>query len=177
MQVARHLWIRVFAVSLCVLFCAAGWVPLRAQDAGTLAGTVLDQTGKAIRGATVVVRNDATGVSRTVTTDSDGHFSADGLPAGTYTTEAVAPGFAKNTRAGIQLPGSEAGDVSIALGVASVSQAVTVEGTVSLAAQLAPSKRPGCDFRQDGDQRTVPQELHVAGFGLQRGDPNGAGRL
>ena len=139
MQVVMQLRSRVFAVSLCVLFLAAGLIPLRAQDAGTLAGTVLDQTGKAIRGATVVVRNDATGVSLTVTTDADGHFSADGLPAGTYTTEAVASGFAKNTRAGIQLPGSEAGDVSIALGVASVSQAVTVEGTVSLAAQLAPS--------------------------------------
>jgi iron complex outermembrane recepter protein len=139
MQVVMQLRSRVFAVSLCVLFCAAGWVPLRAQDAGTLAGTVLDQTGKAIRGATVVVRNDATGVSRTITTDSDGHFSAAGLPAGTYTTEAVAPGFAKNTRAGIQLPGSGADDVSISLGVESVSQAVTVEGVVSLAAQLAPS--------------------------------------
>ena len=113
MQVVMQWRSRVLTLSLCLLFCAAGVITLRAQDAGALAGTVLDQTGKAIRGATVVVKNDATGVTRTLTTDSDGHFSAAGLPAGTYTTEAVAPGFAKNTRAGIQLPGSEAGDVSI----------------------------------------------------------------
>ena len=175
MQVARHLWIRVFTVCVCVLFCAAVLIPLRAQDAGTLAGAVLDQTGKAIRGATVVVRNDATGVSRTVTTDSDGHFSAAGLPAGTYTTEAVAPGL--RTPRGIQLPGQKQRSLDRIGRCFRIPGGHCGGGGFACRAARAFRKRTGCNFRQDGDQRTVPQELHFAGFGLQRGDPNGAGRL
>jgi iron complex outermembrane receptor protein len=80
--------VRVLAVSL--LFCAAAGIPLRAQqDAGaaTLTGTVLDQSGKAIQGATVTVKNEATGLTRTATTDSDGRFSVNELPGGAYTVE------------------------------------------------------------------------------------------
>jgi iron complex outermembrane receptor protein len=133
-------WSCVVTLSLCTLFCGAGVIPpLGQQDPATLAGTVLDQTGKAIQGATVVVKNEATGLSRTVTTDSEGHFSASGLPSGTYTIETTAAGFARSTRAGIQFSPSGAGDISISLSVASVNQAVTVTETASLAAQLAPS--------------------------------------
>src|ERR1700687_5862621 len=133
-------WSCVVTLSLFTLFCGAGVIPLLGQqDAAPIAGTVLDQTGKAIQGATVVVKNEATGLSRTVTTDSEGHFSASGLPNGTYTIETTAAGFARSSRSGIQLPSSAASDVAIPLSVASVNQAVTVEAAVSLAAQLAPS--------------------------------------
>jgi iron complex outermembrane receptor protein len=140
MQCVRSRWSRVFAVTL--FFCAAGLIPLRAQSgvgAATLAGTVLDQTGKAIQGATVTVKNEATGLTRTVTTDSDGHFSASELPSGAYTVEAAAAGFARNSRGGIQLPAGGTEEVSIPMSVASVNQAITVTETTSVAAQLAPS--------------------------------------
>jgi iron complex outermembrane receptor protein len=132
--------VRVLAVSL--LFCAAAGIPLRAQqDAGaaTLTGTVLDQSGKAIQGATVTVKNEATGLTRTATTDSDGRFSVNELPGGAYTVETGAPGFARNSRPGIQLPATGTEDVPIGLSVASVNQAITVTETASVAAQLAPS--------------------------------------
>ncbi|HXA65942.1 MAG TPA: TonB-dependent receptor [Bryobacteraceae bacterium] len=138
----RKQWSRVFAVSVGLLCCAAGWPPLRGQqDAGaaTLAGSVLDQTGKAIQDATVVLKNEATGLTRTVTTESDGHFSASGLPSGAYTVEAGAAGFARSTRSGIQVAASGTEDISIPLSVASVNQAVTVTETTSVAAQLAPA--------------------------------------
>jgi iron complex outermembrane recepter protein len=133
---------RVFAVSLSLLVYAAGVMPLRAQqDAGvaTLTGTVLDQTGKAIQSATVTLKNEATGLTRTVTTDSEGRFSVNELPSGAYTVETAAAGFARNSRSGIQLPASGIEDVPIGLSLASVNQAITVAETASLAAQAAPA--------------------------------------
>jgi iron complex outermembrane receptor protein len=118
-----------------VVFCAAGLIPLQAQNTGTLNGTILDQAGKAVQGATVVVKNDAATVAATQSY-ADGHFSATGVPAGTYTVETSATGFAKNTRTGVQ-PG--AGDISITLFVDSISQSVTVQDSVSLATETAPS--------------------------------------
>ena|SRR5689334_24713531 len=62
-------------------------------------GTVLDVTGRPIPGATVTVRNESSGVSRLATGDSEGKFSVEGLPDGTYTIEASAPSFASSRRA------------------------------------------------------------------------------
>lgn len=66
--------------TLTAVFCALG---LPAQShAASLTGTVFDQAGKTVPNATVAVKNEATGAVRTLTTDSDGHFSAAGLAAG-----------------------------------------------------------------------------------------------
>jgi iron complex outermembrane receptor protein len=105
----------------------------------TLAGSVLDQAGKSIQGAAVAIRNEATAATRALVTDSDGRFSVSGLPAGAYTIETTAPGFARNSRTGIHLSANKTEDLSISMSVEALAQAVTVEGSVSLAAQLAPS--------------------------------------
>ena len=52
-------------VAFSVFLCAAGLSQLQAQQGGTISGTVLDQTGKAIAGATVEVKNESSGASRT----------------------------------------------------------------------------------------------------------------
>ncbi len=82
------------------------------------------------------MKSDAATVAQ-ATTDADGHFTASGFPPGTYTVETTAPGFARNTRLGVQVP--VAGDLSITLNVDSISQSVTVQETVSVAAETAPS--------------------------------------
>src|ERR1700722_6234807 len=130
MRSIRLLWI---AVSV-MFFGALG---LQAQS--SLAGTVLDQAGKAVPSATVSVKNESTGAVRTLTTDTDGHFAAADLSAGAYTIEASATGFATVRRTGQQVSEGRAEDISIALSVENVSQAVTVEAVASVAAQLSPS--------------------------------------
>ncbi len=121
-----------------LLWCRprCGASQLRAMHA--LAGTVVDQAGKAIPNAGVLVRNESSGAVQNATTDDEGHFSAAGLPVGTYTIEASAPGFAKATRAGVQLAAAGVQDLSIPLNVESLSQSVNVEAQVSLATQTAP---------------------------------------
>jgi len=76
---------------------------------------------------------------REAKTGEDGHFSISGLPAGKYTIEVAAPGFAVTRRTDVDVAPGRAEDLSIPLSVASVNQSVTVEGVASLAAQLAPS--------------------------------------
>jgi iron complex outermembrane recepter protein len=121
--------------------CAMTLPVLRAQDAGprTLAGTILDQVGKTVEGATVTARSSSGSFTRTAPSDGSGHFSFTGLPAGNYTVETTAPGFAKNTRVDVPVGTTATEDISITLFVDSISQSVTVQETVSLATDLAPS--------------------------------------
>lgn len=62
--------------------------------AGSIGGTVNDQTGAVVMGATVTVSN-AAGVSQTAATDDKGSYLIKGLPAGSYTITVTAPGFKK----------------------------------------------------------------------------------
>jgi iron complex outermembrane receptor protein len=77
-------------------------------------------------------------VSGTTTSDSEGRFSVSGLAAGTYWVETTEPGFARNTRLGVQVMAGRAQDLSITLNVDSISQSITVQESVSAAVDLAP---------------------------------------
>ena len=124
---------------LSALFCAIAIMPLWAQNGtGTLAGTVLDQAGKAISGAALIAKSEGGSASSTATSDNDGKFSISGLAAGTYTVETSSPGFALNTRRGVDTSVSGSQDLTITLFVDAISQSVTVQETVLLAEELAP---------------------------------------
>ena len=129
-------WMRVLAVCLC------GFVRLQAQagDAATVTGTVLDVARKAIPVAAVSVKNEANGSARQTTSGTDGRFSVTGLPVGVYSIEVTAPSFATSRRTGLKLAAGATENVSISLNVGELSQTVTVEGTISVAAETAPSQ-------------------------------------
>src|SRR5215469_2155799 len=77
---------------------------LAAQSTGTITGTVVDQAGKSVSGASVTARTEAgSGVSGTATTDAEGQFSIANLAPATYTVEATEPGFARASRLGVQV--------------------------------------------------------------------------
>src|SRR6476619_5274879 len=64
--------------------------------AGSLSGMVHDSSGAAVADATVVVENSATGIHRTLKTDSAGIFSALALPpAPRYSVVVSKAGFAE----------------------------------------------------------------------------------
>src|SRR5260370_22874280 len=86
------------------------------------------------------MKNESTGSVRQATTDTDGRFSVTSLPEGLYTIEASAPSFAKSRRTGVKLAAGGTENVSMALNVGELSQSITVEGSVSVAAELAPSQ-------------------------------------
>jgi len=114
--------------------------PLAAQLNGdaTVNGIVLDPAGKALPAAAVIIRGESTSLVRTTTTDADGRFTARGFTQGLYTIEISAPGFA-TTRRQVTLLINGVHNLTFNLKVSDLSQTVTVEASVGLATQTAPS--------------------------------------
>ena len=69
----------------------SGW----AQSAvdGAIGGTVQDASGASVAGANVVIRNNSTNATQTLTTDNSGFFRAIRLQPGPYTVQVTATGF------------------------------------------------------------------------------------
>ncbi len=130
-----------FLLALVLLLCVAGSIQLQAQqkDSAAITGSVQDPVGGAIQNATVVVRSES-GAETKATTDAAGKFSISGLPAGAYTVEVSAPGFALATRQSVKATADHAEELTIALALGSVSDAIIVEAanSGSIAAQHAP---------------------------------------
>lgn len=63
---------------------------------GLIQGTVVDPNGAVVNGASVNVKNTETGFERTVTSNSDGFFSAPLLPLGKYRVSVTASGFSNS---------------------------------------------------------------------------------
>jgi hemoglobin/transferrin/lactoferrin receptor protein len=85
---------RVFvgAVCLAVLLAASS------AFAATVSGVVVDVTGAALPGTTVVLRDVATGRERAVVTGADGKYVFDAAETGTYLVVVARPGFSQSAR-------------------------------------------------------------------------------
>src|SRR6266540_6013717 len=70
---------------------------------GTLSGTIVDQQGQAIPGATVTVINESTTDARVVVSDARGNFQALNLQPGTYTIRVEMHSFRTIERKGTML--------------------------------------------------------------------------
>ncbi len=108
-------------------FLFAGAIFAQSGTSG-VSGTVTDQTGAVVPGATVTLSNPSTGFSRTATTTDGGRYNFTSLPPSTYRIEVEASGFKKllNTAVAalIDSPVSldlvlEAGDISVVVDVTS----------------------------------------------------------
>src|SRR5262249_11891501 len=96
------------SAQLCILgalLCAVMPISLMAQMTivGRISGTVTDASQSALPGATVTITNEATGLSRTLTTDQNGSYVATNLPVGSYRVSAEQKGFGKESKAGYRL--------------------------------------------------------------------------
>jgi carboxypeptidase family protein len=99
---------------------------------GTLNGTILDQSGAVVPGATVIAVNNATAVESKTTSTSAGAYTLPYLPSGTYTIRVSAPGFRTSTAENVILRVAQDLTVNIKLEVGQVSQEVTVSDTPPL---------------------------------------------
>jgi hypothetical protein len=115
------------AVVWCALICAVGYAPLlRAQQTmGTVRGTLTDNSGAVIPGASVSIIGN--GVQRTAGTQVDGSFSLSGLAPGQYTVQVAFPGFTPFNRK-ISVEAGMAVQVPIQLLLTEQRQTVTVQG-------------------------------------------------
>ncbi len=112
----------VLLASLCFF---AG--PLFAQlPTATILGVVKDSSGGVVSGATVMVRNVDTDLSRTLTTQEDGSYRVPALPVGNYEVQVTREGFKTATRKGLTLTVGQEAVVDPMLEVGSTGQTVVV---------------------------------------------------
>ena len=96
------------------------------SEMGRISGIVRDQSGLAVPGATVVVKNEKTGQARETVSGAEGRYTITNLPASVYTVRAVLSGFATTEIVNSQLfPGQEV-VLNIELKPAGVAEQVTV---------------------------------------------------
>ncbi len=96
------------------------------QNTGTISGTVQDQSGAVIAGASVKAVNPATNFSRETTSATNGFYRFDQLPVGTYSISAEAAGFKKSVTQNVALSVNDALTLDVKLEVGQVSEVVTV---------------------------------------------------
>ena len=93
---------------------------------GTIQGNVVDPNGAVVSGATVTVRNVNTGFERSVTSNSDGFFTAPLLPLGMYRVTTTAGGFANSVLENVEVTIGNTLALSIALRVGETAETVDV---------------------------------------------------
>jgi hypothetical protein len=120
-------FLRRSLLAIAVFVLAFGNHALAQQLTGTLSGTVFDQAEAAVPGATVVVRNEASGDTRTAVTNGSGFFSLTALQPATYTATITAKGFTTWQEPGIVMNvGDDRTIPNIKLKVGSTSAQVEV---------------------------------------------------
>jgi hypothetical protein len=70
---------------------------------GRVEGAVVDSSGAAVEGSTVLVENQDTGISITQKSDSSGHFVFLNVPPGSYQVTVQKPGFKTDVSKGVQV--------------------------------------------------------------------------
>ena len=95
----RMSWSSQLPALLLLLACSV----LRAQQEGSLNGTVTDPSGGVIVGASVTVTNNGTRTDQTTTTNGSGEYTMPGLLEGNYDVRVTAPGFGPFIAQGIVL--------------------------------------------------------------------------
>jgi len=116
-----------FFVALACLFSVARVAAQ--QDVGYVLGTVTDQTGAAVPGATVTVTWQATGLSQTVTSNETGYYMSRPLQAGQYTVKVEASGFTATVIRNIEVDAAAHVQANVTLKVGSSTMQVTVQDT------------------------------------------------
>src|SRR5438105_863555 len=100
--------------------------------AGSISGTINDQSGAAIAGAAVMVNNQDTGLAREAAADANGNFNVTLLPPGRYTVKVAVEGFKNLALADVVVNITQVTALRLTLEPASVSEVVTVTATAPL---------------------------------------------
>ncbi|HLV96579.1 MAG TPA: carboxypeptidase-like regulatory domain-containing protein [Candidatus Acidoferrales bacterium] len=113
-----------------LMLSALLWPTLaQAQFRGSLRGTVTDSQGAAVEGATVTLTNTQTNATLSSTTDANGIYQFNALPAAPYQLTVEKSGFAKKVMERVSIIPEQPNSLDVQLEVGQVQQSVTVSGT------------------------------------------------
>ncbi len=113
-----------------ILICLLTFVPVHAQGVdATINGTVKDQAGAVVAGATITLTDRATGRQTTTTTNTEGHYVFQNVRPGTYSLLAELTGFKKQDVPGVKVDVGTPATVNFELVTGGVEETVTVSAS------------------------------------------------
>src|SRR6185295_16342680 len=112
-----------------LLLCSISAATLREKrSAGQIEGTVRDEQGGVLPGVAMTVRNQESGVTRTLTTEADGRYVFAALPPGRYTVRAELSGFGTHEVCDIAITIGFNQRLDVTMKVQALSETLTVRG-------------------------------------------------
>jgi hypothetical protein len=170
-------WIGLIVASMLLAVSAYGQT-----FRGAINGTVADPSGAMVSGATVRATNNATAVTLTSTTTSDGQFSFQDLPLGSYKVTVSASGFGTITTDNVSVTAGGAYTLPVTLKLGSSTTAVevsaaalTLDTTTATQDNIIPAEAVqdvpmnGRDFTQFAAVQPGYGGYSVGGFGSLNG--------
>jgi hypothetical protein len=115
-------WVLWRVAAALLLFNISTW----GQATTSVRGTVVDPSGKAVGGASVVLTNSESKIERTTTTEEQGEYQFLLVPPGTYRLTVTATGFRRYEQTDLQLLVNTPSTVNIQLTIGGASETVTV---------------------------------------------------
>jgi hypothetical protein len=124
-----------FSLLVLVLIALAWVVPAPAiaqATRGTLLGTITDQSGGALPGATVTATETRTNVTYTTVANATGNYTFPNIPDGVYNIKVELQGFKTVVREAIRLTVNSSVRTDLSLQVGGLEETVTVTGETPL---------------------------------------------
>lgn len=116
-----------------ILLGFIGVTTAQTPGTGAIAGVIYDPDGRVTKDAEVVIVDNATHMSRTVTTTEEGVFRALFLPPGLYSVTITVPGFSMNRSRAIEVSVSKTAFLTMHLSVAPEKSSIQVDANAVVA--------------------------------------------
>lgn len=126
---SKHTRILCSQSLLLVLLLLVSVAGVAQQTLGGITGLVTDSAGAILPGTNVTAIGDQTGLKREQTAGSNGIYTFQNLPIGTYTVSFTHDGFQKANFPAIQVQGDRTATINASLNVGSVDTSVNVDAT------------------------------------------------
>ncbi len=152
-----------FAAALCAQSPApqnppSAQTPARRQTgSGVVQGTVKDDTGGVIPGATVTLATQG-GTIQTTTTGADGTYTIRGVPSGTYTVSATYAGLQQEGAITVNVTGAQPVAGNIVMTVQTQRQEVTVTDTSTNTVSTEPTNNASALVLKAEDLDALPDD-------------------
>ena len=128
-----HFALGLALVACLIVFVLATATPSWSQEVtATITGTVMDQSGAAIAGATVTANEVSRGTSYTTQTNADGLYNLLRIPVGTYTLKAEAKGFSSVLQPAFALVLDQTARLDFQLKVGATTETIEITGAAPI---------------------------------------------
>ncbi|MDT5293170.1 MAG: hypothetical protein QOJ76_50, partial [Acidobacteriota bacterium] len=112
-----------------LVFLSLSTLALAQQPTGSIQGAVNDPQSAVVPNAVVTAKSQSTGLTRTVTSNSDGQYQISQLPPGVYEVRVVAPNFKTSVAREVAVTVGSNVPLDFKLEVGGAAEEVTVVGS------------------------------------------------